>query len=101
MESRCGPHKHEVVALEGSFHGRTLGALSITGQPKYRADFEPLLPGARFVPRQDVAALEAAVNENTAAHCARSNSGRGRNLSGVRKLSARKPASWPTGTMRC
>jgi predicted acetylornithine/succinylornithine family transaminase len=62
-----GPHKHEVVALEGSFHGRTLGALSITGQQKYRADFEPLLPGARFVPRQDVEALEAAVNENTAA----------------------------------
>jgi predicted acetylornithine/succinylornithine family transaminase len=62
-----GPHKHEVVALEGSFHGRTLGALSITGQPKYRADFEPLLPGARFVPRRDTQALEAAVNENTAA----------------------------------
>jgi predicted acetylornithine/succinylornithine family transaminase len=62
-----GPHKHEVVAIEGSFHGRTLGALSITGQPKYRADFEPLLPGARFVPRRDMQALEAAVNENTAA----------------------------------
>jgi acetylornithine/succinyldiaminopimelate/putrescine aminotransferase len=63
----AGPHKHEVVALEGSFHGRTLGALSITGQPKYRADFEPLLPGARFIPRSDIQALEAAVNENTAA----------------------------------
>jgi predicted acetylornithine/succinylornithine family transaminase len=60
-------HKHETVALEGSFHGRTLGALSITGQPKYRADFEPLLPGTRFVPRHDMQALEAAVNENTAA----------------------------------
>jgi predicted acetylornithine/succinylornithine family transaminase len=58
--------KIEIVALENSFHGRTLGALSITGQPKYRKDFEPLLPGARFVPRNDVAALEAAVNANTA-----------------------------------
>lgn len=58
--------KHEIVALENSFHGRTLGALSITGQPKYRQDFEPLLPGARFVQRNDVAALERAVNENTA-----------------------------------
>ncbi|MFL6352457.1 MAG: aspartate aminotransferase family protein [Bryobacteraceae bacterium] len=58
--------KHEIVSLEGSFHGRTLGALSITGQPKYRKDFEPLLPGARFVPRNDCGALEAAVNENTA-----------------------------------
>ena len=60
------PGKTEVVALDNSFHGRTLGALSITGQPKYRKDFEPLLPGARFVPRNDVAALEAAVTENTA-----------------------------------
>ena len=48
------PRKIEVIALENSFHGRTLGALSITGQPKYRKDFEPLLPGARFVPRNDV-----------------------------------------------
>jgi len=38
----------EVVALEGSFHGRTLGALSVTGQPGKRAAFEPLLPGVRF-----------------------------------------------------
>ena len=58
--------KTEVVSLENSFHGRTLGALSITGQPKYRKDFEPLLPGARFVPRNDIAALEAAVNDKTA-----------------------------------
>ena len=59
------PNKHEIVSLEGSFHGRTFGALSITGQPKYRKDFEPLIPGARFVPKGDIQALEAAVNENT------------------------------------
>lgn len=58
--------KNEIVSLENSFHGRTLGALSITGQPKYRKDFEPLLPGARFVPRDDMAELESAVNDNTA-----------------------------------
>src|SRR3954454_930537 len=58
--------KYEVVSLDNSFHGRTLGALSITGQPKYRTDFEPLLSGPRFVPRNDIAALEDAVNENTA-----------------------------------
>jgi predicted acetylornithine/succinylornithine family transaminase len=61
-----GESKIEIVALENSFHGRTLGALSITGQPKYRQDFEPLMPGPRFVPRNDIAALEAAVSENTA-----------------------------------
>ena len=58
--------KIEIVSLEDSFHGRTLGAISITGQPKYRTDFEPLLPGAVFVPRNDIAALEAAVSERTA-----------------------------------
>jgi predicted acetylornithine/succinylornithine family transaminase len=61
-----GTGKHEMIALENSFHGRTLGALSITGQPKYRHDFEPLLPGVRFVPPNDVGALEAAFNESTA-----------------------------------
>ncbi len=60
------PTKNEIISLENSFHGRTLGALSITGQPKYRKDFEPLLSGVRFVPRNDTAALEAAVTENTA-----------------------------------
>ncbi len=47
------PEKYEIVSLENSFHGRTLGALSITGQEKYRKDFEPLLAGARFVPPND------------------------------------------------
>lgn len=60
------PNKHELVSLDNSFHGRTLGALSVTGQPKYRADFEPLLPGVKFVPPNDIGALEATVNGNTA-----------------------------------
>lgn len=60
------PDKFEIVSLENSFHGRTLGALSVTGQPKYRRDFEPLIPGVRFVQPGDIAALEAAVHERTA-----------------------------------
>jgi acetylornithine/N-succinyldiaminopimelate aminotransferase len=60
------PDKYEIISLDNSFHGRTMGALSITGQAKYRSDFEPLLPGVKFVPLNDVAALEAAVNERTA-----------------------------------
>jgi predicted acetylornithine/succinylornithine family transaminase len=60
------PEKHQVIALENGFHGRTFGALSITGQPKYRQDFEPLVPGARFVPANDIAALEAAFSDRTA-----------------------------------
>jgi len=60
------PEKFEVIALENSFHGRTMGALAITGQAKYRQDFEPLMPGARFVPANDLAALEAAFSDRTA-----------------------------------
>src|SRR5580700_6103668 len=63
------PEKHEIISLDNSFHGRTLGALSITGQPKYRKDFEPLIPGVKFVPQNDIAALEAAVNDRTAGIC--------------------------------
>jgi acetylornithine/N-succinyldiaminopimelate aminotransferase len=63
---KISPEKHEVVALENSFHGRTFGALSITGQEKYRRDFEPLVPGARFVPRNDITALEQMVGDRTA-----------------------------------
>jgi predicted acetylornithine/succinylornithine family transaminase len=63
---RTGPEKCEIISLDNSFHGRTLGALSITGQIKYRKDFEPLIPGVRFVPARNAAALEAAFSERTA-----------------------------------
>ncbi len=63
---KINPEKFETVALLDSFHGRTFGALSITGQENYRRDFEPMLPGARFTPRNDIAALEQAVGPNTA-----------------------------------
>lgn len=63
---RVNPEKYEIIALENSFHGRTLGALSITGQPKYRKDFEPLLPGIRFIEANDVQALEQAFSHRTA-----------------------------------
>jgi acetylornithine/succinyldiaminopimelate/putrescine aminotransferase len=53
------------VALEGSFHGRTTGALAATGQPAKRAAFEPLLPGVAFAHLNDVASLEAAVGPET------------------------------------
>jgi acetylornithine aminotransferase len=61
--ARKATGKAGVVALEGGFHGRTLGALSATGQPPKRAPFEPLVPGVRFVPPNDVEALRAAVDD--------------------------------------
>ena len=63
---KISPDKFELIALDDSFHGRSMGALSVTGQPKYRQDFEPMLPGVKFVPRRDDAALEAAFSEKTA-----------------------------------
>jgi acetylornithine/N-succinyldiaminopimelate aminotransferase len=62
-----GREKCRLVSLEGSYHGRTFGAMSLTGQDKYRKGFEPLLEEVTFVPRNDVVALRAAVNDNTCA----------------------------------
>lgn len=59
--------KYEIISLENSFHGRTLGALAITGQAKYRQPFGPLIPGVRFIQRNDIAALEQAAGPRTAA----------------------------------
>jgi predicted acetylornithine/succinylornithine family transaminase len=63
------PDKYEIVSLNNSFHGRSIGAISITGQEKYRKDFEPLMPGVKFIDANDIAALEAVVNERTAGIC--------------------------------
>ncbi len=63
---KISPDKFEIVSLDNSFHGRTIGALSLTGQPKYRKDFEPLMPGVKFVSVCDELGFEAAVNERTA-----------------------------------
>jgi ornithine--oxo-acid transaminase len=57
----------EIIACEGNFHGRTLGAISLSTEPQYREGFGPFLPGFKIVPYGDAAALEAAINENTAA----------------------------------
>lgn len=62
-----GDTKCELVALQGSYHGRTFGAMSLTGQDKYRKGFEPLLENVKFVARDDAEALRASVNQNTAA----------------------------------
>jgi acetylornithine/N-succinyldiaminopimelate aminotransferase len=62
-----GEAKCELVALHGSYHGRTFGAMSLTGQDKYRKGFEPLLQNVKFVARNHADALRLAVSDNTAA----------------------------------
>ncbi|GAA3462232.1 acetylornithine transaminase [Saccharothrix longispora] len=65
LSRRTGRTK--VVATDGGFHGRTMGALALTGQPAKRAPFEPLVPGVVHIPFGDVDALEAAIDDETAA----------------------------------
>jgi len=62
-----GEAKSRLVGLQGSYHGRTFGALSLTGQEKHRKGFEPLLEEVSFVAQNDVEGLRAAVNDNTCA----------------------------------
>jgi acetylornithine/N-succinyldiaminopimelate aminotransferase len=64
---RHGPGRHKIVAMHNSFHGRTLGALSATGQEKFWQGFEPLLPGFEFAPFNDLPALEALLDESVCA----------------------------------
>ncbi len=62
-----GPDCHEILVTDNSFHGRTLGTLAATGNPRYRIGFEPLPAGFRFVPFDDLEAMQGAVTESTAA----------------------------------
>ncbi len=64
---RFGPGRHRIICTENSFHGRTLGALSATGQSKFWQGFEPLLEGFLFVPFNDLKALAAAVDDSVCA----------------------------------
>jgi len=59
--------KNEIITMEGSFHGRTLATITATGQAKFQAGFEPLPAGFRYVPYNDLSALEAAVDGKTCA----------------------------------
>lgn len=62
-----GRTDHEIIAMEHSFHGRTMGALSVTGNPKYREAFEPMIGNIRFAKLNDFASVTEQVNEKTCA----------------------------------
>jgi predicted acetylornithine/succinylornithine family transaminase len=59
--------RYEIITMRGSFHGRTYGSVSATAQEKFHKGFEPIVPGFRYVPFNDVGAVEKAVNEKTCA----------------------------------
>ncbi len=60
------PHKNTLICFNNAFHGRTLGTISATNQEKMRDGFEPLLPGFKYAPFDDLAAVEALIDDNTA-----------------------------------
>ncbi len=62
-----GPNCYDIVCLEGSFHGRTLAAITATGQPQYQHGFEPLVPGFTHIAPNDVYAAQLAIGQRTAA----------------------------------
>lgn len=62
-----GGHDHEIVAMNHSFHGRTMGALAVTGNPKYREPFEPLIGSVKFAELNDFDSVLACVTDQTCA----------------------------------
>jgi len=62
-----GRGRHEIITMNSSFHGRTMAAITATGQPKFHAGFEPMLEGFSYVPYDDLEALSKAVSERTCA----------------------------------
>lgn len=62
-----GAHDHEIIAMEHSFHGRTMGALAVTGNPKYREPFEPLIGNVKFAKLNDIDSVLSQITEKTCA----------------------------------
>ncbi|MBR1856481.1 MAG: aspartate aminotransferase family protein [Oribacterium sp.] len=83
----------EIIAMQGSFHGRSMGALSVTGKDHYREPFEPLIGGVKFATYNDLDSVKALINENTGAIIMETFQGEGgiypateEFLNGVRKI---------------
>ncbi len=88
-----GSTDHEIIAMEHSFHGRSLGALSVTGNPHYQEPFKPLIGGIRFARFNDLESVKAQITEKTCAIIMETVQGEGgiypaepEFLQGVRKL---------------
>ena len=65
--TRDGHAGHEIIAMNHSFHGRSIGALSVTGNKHYQEPFEPLLPGVKFADFNDLDSVKALINDKTCA----------------------------------
>jgi predicted acetylornithine/succinylornithine family transaminase len=106
--NREAPKKRTIVALHNGFHGRTAGALAVTGQPHYRRPFEPLVEGVVFIAANDRDALRTAVDRETAAVILEVVQGEGgihplsrAFVADVRALTARVGAMWIADETQC
>ena len=77
-----GGHDHEIIAMRHSFHGRSMGALSVTGNDHYQEPFKPMIGGVKFADFNDLDSVKALVSDKTCAVIMENASGRRRNLPG-------------------
>ena len=66
-KEKTGKDRYEIITMEGSFHGRTLATLTATGQEKFHKGYEPLMPGFKYVPFNDIGAVKKAIDPKTCA----------------------------------
>ena len=66
-KEKMGKDRYEIITMERSFHGRTLATLTATGQEKFRKGYEPLMPGFKYVPFNDIGAVKNGINSKTCA----------------------------------
>ena len=64
-KEKIDENRHEIITMEDSFHGRTLATITATAQTKYHKGFEPMMPGFKYVPYNDLNAVRSAVDEKT------------------------------------
>lgn len=103
-----GRKDYEIIAMNNSFHGRSIGALSVTGNAHYREPFEPLLPNVRFADFNDLSSIDAIISDNTTAVIMETVQGEGgvypasrAFLSGVRELCDRHDALLVLDEIQC
>ncbi len=65
--NKAGKQNYDIIAMEHSFHGRSIGSLSVTGKTQYREPFEPLLPNVKFAEFNNLDSIKALISDNTAA----------------------------------
>jgi acetylornithine/N-succinyldiaminopimelate aminotransferase len=66
-KEKMGKDRYEIITMERSFHGRTLATLTATGQEKFHKGYEPLMPGFKYIPFNDIGAVKSGINSKTCA----------------------------------